>query len=368
LEIIDIIRVVRRHYVMIIVFTCLMTSVLTAGSLLIKKKYQSTAILITNTRQDYSSVIGGAIPGLVTETQQGLTVVYMNNVATSDAIAEKVIEKLQMAKKSDFADSGIDDEDRLNVFRQDLSVMAPDDFTLKISFTCSEPRLSSAVANEVAEQTVEYAKNISMEDYEQYKNVVMLYRSQLRELEIRIKDYEEKHGVFKIEDQLSKSIEAQSNYDMQIVEKQSELESLQKLLDNTTDIYLWTGTRQRIDSLKEEIRVLKSNINIIDKSMKDMPEMKREYAEMLRDQNMITMKLSAADMQLDMRKLDSEQAEHRFRILDAAYPSKWQVWPRKKFFAAMGFSIGLVLSVFIAFVIDTMKNDRCSQGETIKSE
>jgi uncharacterized protein involved in exopolysaccharide biosynthesis len=357
MDIIEIIRTVKRYFAMILIVTFLVTAVSTASSFLFRKKYVATAKLVTSQKNMSDFGNAGGLLGVVTGSQQGLTVVYMKDIAVSDAIARKVIEELKLAQKSDLSGPELDDEDRLSIFHGNLNVMIPDDYTVTISYVSSDPRLSSEVSNEVAEQTTGYAKNIAMEDYEQYKNVVMLYRKQLRELEIRIKVYEERHGLFKIDDQLSKTIEDLSKYKMQIVEKQSELESLQKLLDNTTDIYLWTGTRQRIASLKEEIRVINSNISAFDTYMKTMPEMKREYAEMLRDQNTISLKLAAADLQQDMKKLDSERVEHRFRVLDAAYPSKWQVWPRKKFFAAVGFATGFVLSLIIAFVKDTMKKE-----------
>lgn len=354
MDILELIGTVRRHIIMIVCLTFICFALSVVAAFRMQKIYESSSTLIVQQQGGLSLGSAGALLGFPSQSQQGLSPDYIKLIATSDTIARTVIERLDLGKNENFAKTGDGEEELLKAFRRNLKVDTGI-MSVKVSFASPDPKLAAAAANETADQTAQYIKNSAIRDYEDYQKVLVMYQDQLMDMETKIKNYEQKHGVVQIDAQFSQAIEEAAQYQIQTFEKQSELESLSTLLDNTTDLDLWTQTRQRMEGLKNEIRILKAKTDEIDGAMNAVPEMKLEYMNMLRDQKTITLKMAAIDTQRDLSLFETERSNKKLRVLDRAYPSKWPSRPKKKLIAAIGFALGLFMSFSLSFLIELLK-------------
>jgi uncharacterized protein involved in exopolysaccharide biosynthesis len=354
MDILEVIRTVKKHISLVVVMTLVCAAISTALALLLPRAYESTAVVILQ-QQGGGISLGSAasLLGLPT-SPQGISTDLLKVIASSDSIATNVIDKLGLRKNKNFSKPEDDNEDLLLRFHKNLKIVA-DDMTLRITFANPDAGLATSVANEIAAQSVEYIKDTSVRNFNDYNRMLEMYQEQLKGVELKIKNYEKLHGVVQMDAQLSSAIETAALYQQRTVEAQTELESLAAVIENTTDLNLWTSTTQRMEALKDEIRLYKAKAIELEGAMRSAPEVKREYVELLRDQKTISLKLATVDSQRDLSLFDTERLSEKMRILDKAYPSKSSARPKRKLIVAFGLAFGLFSSMSLAFLIEMLK-------------
>ncbi|HOC93771.1 MAG TPA: Wzz/FepE/Etk N-terminal domain-containing protein [bacterium] len=355
MDISDIVKILKKNIAMIAIVTIVCGGLAAARAFMSPKVYESSAVLLLQQQSGISLGAAGALLGIPSVAQQGLSPEFFRVIATSKTIAFAVIDKLELRNNPHFAASDDDDDDLLMKFNKNLKV-EPETITVKITFAGLDPTLAANVANEIAEQTIDFVRKSALKNFEDYDKMLVMYQEQLKNIEMKIKDYEKRHGVIQIEAQMTQAIDTAAMYNLRIAERQTELESLAAVIEHTTNLDLWTQTSQRMEALKDEIRFYKIKNIEIEKEMRSAPQMKLEYMELLREQKMISLKLATIDSQRDMSMFESERLGGKMRILDPATPSKTPARPKKKLIVAFGLAFGLFASTSFAFAGHMLKS------------
>lgn len=340
---------------MIAIVTIICGGIATVRAFMSPRVYESTSVLLIQQQSGVSLGAAGALLGFPSVAQQGLSTDFAKVIATSETIALKVIDNLKLRENPKFAVPDDDDDDLLRRFDKNLKVEI-ESITVKITFASLDSKLAAATANEIAAQIINYIKDAAMKNFEEYNKMLDMYHEQLKNVELKIKEYEKTHGVVQIDAQLANAIETAAMYKLRTAERQTELESLAAIIEHTTNLDLWTQTSQRMEALKDEIRFYKAKNVEIENQMRTAPQLKLEYMELLREQKMISLKLATIDSQRDMSLFETERMAGKMRILDPARAPKMPSRPKKKLIVAFGLAFGLFASTSFAFARQLLKS------------
>jgi tyrosine-protein kinase Etk/Wzc len=345
MDIIELTRTIRRRIGLIAGITLFSAALSVVVALVIPRSYESTTTLLIQQESGMTGAMG-AMLGISALPQWGVSTDYLKTIAMSDTIVMRTMDTLGLRNNKFFSLPDAGEEDYLRVFRKNLLVVT-EPTLVRITFFSPDPELAAAVANEIAKQVSSFTKSSALEEYENYQKIFDIYQKQLKEIETKIKEYEEKHHVVQIDAQMSAEIDSYAQYQAELLGKQMEFDSLSTVLENTTDLEVWTRTRQRIEALKSEIQLTKSKVGEIERSMEAAPGVKNEYMELLRDQKTISMKLAAVDTQRDISMFETERSDQKFRVLDRAFPAKTPSRPKRKLVVLICMATGFFLSFFL---------------------
>lgn len=355
MDIADIIKTFRKNIAMIAIVTIVCGGLAAARAFLSPRIYESTAVMLIQQQSGISLGAASALLGIPSMAQQGLSPEFVKVIATSKTIASNVIDNLDLRNNPKFASDGDDDDKLLKRFSKNLKV-EPELMTVRITFAGVDSKLAAAAANDVAAQTINYVKDAALRNFDDYNKMLEMYHEQLKDIELRIKEYEKLHGVVQIDAQFANAIETAAMYNLNLSERQTELESLAAVIEHTTNLDLWTRTSQRMEALKDEIRFYKAKNIELEKEMRAVPQMKLEYMELLREQKMTSLKLATIDSQRDMSLFESERMSGKMRVLDPATPAKTPARPKKKLIVAFGMAFGIFAATSFAFARQMLRS------------
>ncbi len=356
MELVELLKVFRKH--LILIFGLSIFSMVSAICVVwnIEREYAATAKLIVrksdNLRLGRASVLIG-----LDSSMSGISVEYVRVIISSDTIAKKVIESLDLLNEPLFTDKKLTYEKMLRKFHKKTEIDDKQYGTLAVKFYSTDPEFAAKVANEIAQQTVDYILQEKLEDSEYLSSKVVAARAELEAIEAKTQQYEEENNIVKINSQLDLHLSSLTQYQRQVVENNATVKGLKRVLESTTNPVLATQTQQKIEELTQLGKVLQSKIDELEARFSSMPEQKREYQEMLRQKAEAVKKLVSLEAMLDMNMTEVDRSAENVKILDRAYATDLPVRPRKILIVMLCTAAGFFLGFFIAVAVEAVRAD-----------
>ncbi|MBL7198134.1 MAG: polysaccharide biosynthesis tyrosine autokinase [Candidatus Omnitrophica bacterium] len=207
---------------------------------------------------------------------------------------------------------------------------------IHISVEHSDAEMAARIANTVAKVFI----RIDMEEKnEQARNVRIFIEGQLSRSKQGLIEAENQLKIFK---EKEKEKEQVSGIAIVIQNNISELERKKIELKK-----IYTEEYPDVVKINEQIEDLRQQLQILPESEIEYAQLVREYEVNERSYRILLIKLE------DSRIVEAEKVQD-VKIVNPATVPKAPIKPKKEMATALGFAVGLVLALFIAFVVETL--------------
>jgi len=319
-------------------------------SLLLPKWYRSTAKILVPKQEsrgvDISQFLGN-IP-LDLGAQPAYEVVRLNAILNSRRLLDSVIYKFNL--------QDVYEEKFLFKTREKLKKYLDvhldfDEYSITISFIYkNDPEKAAQICQYILEKVSEI--NFELEKVEAKNNreyiegIYFETLSRIQSTEDSLKNFQEKYGIFELDEQLKASIETQAYFESQLREAQIQYNLLRKIAGK--EMSQLKELELKINVLKKEIENFqnkKSSYSIFT-PLKDIPDQALKYYKLKREIQILGKALEFLTPQYFRAKIDERQNQKSFIVLDYPEIPEYKYKPKRAFIV-----IGTILSSIILLTI-----------------
>ena len=362
-------EIIVRWKKFIVYSTLIICTIVAIYSLLVEKKYQSTAKILPPRQESYGSLIGGianltstflgggqggfSLPPLTSPSE-----VY-KEFLESRALAEKLIVEFKLMEEFEIEYM----EDALDLFWGNLDVEVTfagfvnityvDTDTLRVKELMDSLLLTLDSLNTQA--TINYHKRNRV----YFEKQLEFIRSNLFQSEENLKIFQEKYGVLEITEQVKQLLTILTDLETQKMQLIFEKGVLDHTLNKSSaQVRL---LEIQINSIEKEITKIKNGTN---KNMaigvNDIPDIAIKYADLLREQQINETINIFVQQQYEQARFYEEKDIPTIMVLDKPRYPKIRIYPKRRYMVIIAFLFSLFLNViFITYkekVSDIQRN------------
>jgi uncharacterized protein involved in exopolysaccharide biosynthesis len=353
------IEVIVKWKKFIIYSTLIICTLVAIYSLLVEKKYQSSAKILPPRQESYGSLIGGianltstflgggqggfSLPPLTSPSE-----VY-KEMLESRALAEKLIQEFNLMEEFEIPFM----EQALDMFWENLEIEVTFAGFVDITYTDSDTIRVKEMMDSIlltldslnTYATINYHKQNRLY-FEQQLEII---RSNLFQSEENLKDFQEKYGVLEITEQVKQILEILTGLETKKMELIFEKGVLDHTLNkNSAQIRL---LEIQINSIEKEITKIKEGTNKnIAIGVNDIPDIAIKYADLLREQQIKETINIFVQQQYEQARFYEEKDIPTIMVLDKPRYPQIRVYPKRRNMVIIAFLFSLFLNVmFIAY-------------------
>jgi uncharacterized protein involved in exopolysaccharide biosynthesis len=362
-------EIIVRWKKFIVYSTLIICTIVAIYSLLVEKKYQSTAKILPPRQESYGSLIGGianltstflgggqggfSLPPLTSPSE-----VY-KEFLESRALAEKLIVEFKLMEEFEIEYM----EDALDLFWGSLDIEVTfagfvnityvDTDTLRVKELMDSLLLTLDSLNTQA--TINYHKRNRI----YFEKQLEFIRSNLFQSEENLKTFQEKYGVLEITEQVKQLLSILTDLEAQKMQLIFEKGVLDHTLNKSSaQVRL---LEIQINSIEKEITKIKNGTN---KNMaigvNDIPDIAIKYADLLREQQIKETINIFVQQQYEQARFYEEKDIPTIMVLDKPRYPKIRIYPKRRYMVIIAFLFSLFLNViFITYkekVSDIQRN------------
>ena len=343
----------------IIFSTLIICSLVVIYSLLVEKKYQSTAKILPPRQESYGSLIGGianltstflgggqggfSLPPLTSPSE-----VY-KELLESRVLAEKIIDEFNLMEEFEIEHI----EQALELFWGNLEVEVTFAGFVNITYTDSDTIRVKELMDSLlltldslhTYATINYHKRNRMYFEEQLK----LIKNNLLQSEETLKNFQEEYGVLEITEQVRQLLTILTDLETQKMTLVFEKGVLDQTLNkNSAQIRL---LEIQINSIEKEIQKIKEGTNKnLPIGVKDIPDVAIKYADLLREQQINETINIFVQQQYEQARFYEEKDIPTIMVLDKPQYPSIRVYPKRRNMVIIAFLFSLFLNVlFIVY-------------------
>ena len=273
-----------------LILTSLIVLILSYTSIyfFIEEKFEATAIIVPTESKGLggiSSIIGSLsnLPLGLGSLSKSEDLERFNTIVFSRSSLEEVINKFDLLKDYDHESM----EETIKYFRKNIYTEITDDNSFLIRVRANSRKKSADVTNYFVDlinrRIIDLNISKAKDDREFLENRYNEVKVELARSEENLARFQERTGVFLVEEQITQSIETYAKLDAELAAKQVELAVANQLYGAKNPQV--EPLKLTVNELSEMIRNLKSNksYNNLLMNIKDMPQNALEYLRHYRD-------------------------------------------------------------------------------------
>jgi capsule polysaccharide export protein KpsE/RkpR len=336
----------------------------TVYSYLIPEQFKATSIVMVsqdnNNMGGLASLIatsgvgsfGAEMFGVTSSSQQIIFGILKSRTSLTD-----VIERFDLIEYYGIDDGNIDKA--LQSFSKDIVFEPTDNGMIEVSVINEDPYLSSTIAN----YFVQIADSINIElNIEQAKNNrifieqrYLINISDLRKAEDSMYNFQKKHEIFAVPEQLEASVKTAAQIEASLVQQELTAELLKQQFGSEFPLYL--ETVKQLEFLKERVKELKISSELSYPSnvlfpFSKAPEISLNYLRLFREIEIQSKIMEFVLPMYEQAKVDEQKSTPSLIILDKAVPPQLKHSPKKAFVILVFFFLGLFIHLPIVFIGD----------------
>ena len=372
ISLIDLLAVLLKHKKFIIIITLLgALGVLgfSIGSLLIPNEksyypnyYTPKAIVKINEDSggfDLGSEAGGLTALLGMSVKSGATAFgAAQKYVTSDSFVDRIIKKLDLIDLYDLSGSKAPVASARKIFRENINLSNDSaSGTMEISYKDIDGALAADIVNEVVSLLDETLKNLSTDENVIQKKLLEKELSsteaKLKDLEERLKKYNQKYGIYDIEAYAKEKATALGDLRSQYLKKVMEIESY-RAYSSIEDPGLRKLRIER-DSLKANIEKLEKGYSvggIVVPSEKELPNLVSDYKKISLEYELQSKLYTSLAQQYELVKLKTSSIPPKFIVYEKAVPPLVKSGPSRGKLCIIVTMAVFFLSIFGAFILE----------------
>jgi len=372
ISLIDLLAVLLKHKKFIIIITLLgALGVLgfSIGSLLIPNEksyypnyYTPKAIVKINEDSggfDLGSEAGGLTALLGMSVKSGATAFgAAQKYVTSDSFVDRIIKKFNLIDLYDLSGSKTPVASARKIFRENINLSDDSDSgTMEISYKDIDGALAADIVNEVVSLLDETFKNLSTDENVIQKKLLEKELSsteaKLKDLEERLKKYNQKYGIYDIEAYAKEKATALGDLRSQYLKKVMEIESY-RAYSSIEDPGLRKLRIER-DSLKANIEKLEKGYSvggIVVPSEKELPNLVSDYKKISLEYELQSKLYTSLAQQYELVKLKTSSIPPKFIVYEKAVPPLVKSGPSRGKLCIIVTMAVFFLSIFGAFILE----------------
>lgn len=203
----------------------------------------------------------------------------------------------------------------------------------------------------VSQNAVSEAKNAERFIAERIEEV----EQSLQKAEAEYVKLHQKEGVFQLPTQLGFSLSTVSQLRAQLIEKDLEIALYRDVMKDAGQVELLEDEKKQIEAqiaklIEGERAAGKPKHENVLTPLKQGPSLSLEFADVERNYLAQVKILEILKQQYELARIESKKEEILFHVIDEAAVGIWPVSPRKKLNTALGFLLGIFLTVSILFI------------------
>ncbi len=277
------------------------------------------------------------------------------DIMKSRLVQDSIIKKFNLMKK--FKTKNMDKaRKRFNdvvEFKSRLTGM------VDVSVTLDDPVLAAEVANSIVERLDEVNREIIMTKGKEMRIFLEKRleeaRADLDSTQKKLEEFQKKHKVLDISDELKAAINAYSNLKAQELSKEIHLQTLLKVL--SPDNPQVHKVQIELNSIKQKLKQYETKgiggfgagINV---PLDSMPSVAVQFANLKMDLEIKTKVYGYIVEQYEKARVMEAKDTPTLQVIDVAIPPELKSWPKRKVFVIASFVISLIFSILLAFVLE----------------
>jgi capsule polysaccharide export protein KpsE/RkpR len=343
-----------------IIYSTLIICILVAiYSLLVEKKYQSSAKILPPRQESYGSLIGGianltstffgggqggfSLPPLTSPSE-----VY-KELLESRSLAENLIYEFDLLNvyESKFIEEG------LEIFWANLDIEVTFAGFVNITFTDTDTirvkelmdRLLLTLDSLNTHATINYHKRNRL----YFEKQLEIVKNNLHQSEENLKEFQEEYGILEITEQIRQLLQILTDLETKKMELVFEKGVLDHTLNkNSAQVRL---LEIQINSIEREIKKIQEGTNEnLALGVQEIPDLAIKYANLLREQQIVETINIFIQQQYEQAKFFEEKDIPTIMVLDKPQYPQVRVYPKRRNMVIIAFMFSLFLNIlFIAY-------------------
>ncbi len=365
-----------------IVRTILVGTIITfVISLFLPKWYKSTTSMLPAEKADIVSNLAG-ISSLVKSVtgggggfglgQQSETQRYFS-ILKSERLLTAVIEKFNLTQV--YGIKSYPHQSTIKELSSNIVMDVADEGHLTLSVYDKDPVRAAEMANYFIEQLNIISSEMAATNALSYKKFIEqrynITNDNLQKAEEVLKEFQEKYGIFSMEDQMESSIKISAELYGKLSLKEIEAGILQKTV--SADNAALKSKLLEVSELKNKIEELQngvlqdSSIITLLPSFKKAPSLAIQYFRYIREVKIQTKILEFITPVYEQAKMEEKKNTPTVLVLDKAVPAEYKAKPKRVLLTALGFLISTLLSLFIVFFSEMLQRLKLITSPTFQS-
>jgi len=365
----DVVSLVLKRKRIILWGTGIITLLTAVLSLLLPPAYQAETKFYPaqGGANTYSQILGqfsgmapflGGFSGLANPAEVQI------EILKSRPVLDEVIKKFDLMKRYE-TEYMVDARKKLEK-KMDISLDKKSS-VISLAVRDGDPAMAAEMANFFIEELKEFGNGFALSEAAQrrifFEQEVKKSKEQLKEAEIKVSSFQKRTGALKLDDQSRAVIEAIANLKAQIADKEVQL----KVMGTYT-----TPRNPDFKKLKEALNGLKAELNSLETErnrssdpflpISRMPDIGTEYARTLRDLKFAETVYELMLKQYETARIEEAKEPFIIQVIEKAVPPEKRIFPKRASMTAIGFFVGLFLSVFAVFTLKALEPLRADKS------
>ncbi len=348
-------------------FVLIITGGATLYAFLAPKWYKATASVLPAEKNDLLSAISGisslakgfgasrglaALTGKNSESDRYLAI--LKSATVTDEVIKKFDLRKEYDRQNDYYEKVVKD------WQSNSDFEIQDEGNLTITVYDMNPQKAADIANYLVQRLNDINTDLSVTNAKANREFVekryLQSVSDINNLEVGMKKFQEKYGVIAVPEQLKATVESMSKIYVELYKKEVELNVLKQTygMDNPL-----TQTAQiEMKELQKKIDQLNSGTDDSQKDVrllipfKQAPELGNEYLKIYRNLEIQYKILEFIQPLYEQAKIEEVRNTPSVLVLDKAFASDRKAKPKGTLFALIGFVSSLVVGLFIVFFVE----------------
>ena len=373
LNLIDYIVLLVKHK-RFFIFLIIITAVISYLSIffLIEKQYDSTATILPSQDQSLDNVTGllKNIKGLPLELpnfSSNTDVEMYNTIIYSRTFLENVINTFSLVQVYDLDTADKEYmEKAVKTLKNNIDVEQTNDLAFEITVRANSPKLSANITNYILDllnkRIVELKIEKSRDNRVFLEDRIQEIKGNLSNVEDSMKIFQERTGIFKVDDQAMASFQEYANLDAQLAKKQIEESIYQKLYGKNSSVSM--NAEIALKEFEEKLNKLKnSKDNNLLLSLKKLPRNALQYYRYYRNIEIYNTILEFVIPLYEQARFQEQKDVPVFQVIDYAVPPVKKSFPPRTIFTLL-----ITFGVFIIglFFILIKENDNWENDQKYK--
>ena len=349
-EIMNYINAIKNKYKIIVAGFFISAIVVFIISLFLPKIYRTTASItpIEGTKQSMgwpelftSKGLSMIVPGVSSVIGGPKVSDYLINVLNSRAIAEKVIEKLNLQDR--FKIKSV--EKSVKLLRQMVSIKDNRKGLIEITADADDPNLASTIVNTYIDELDGYIQhNIHSSEKAQrifIEKQLQKTKEDLFNTEIALKDFQKRNKTVVLPEETKEEIKIMAKTRAEIAVLETELASLRS--------YMKEG-HSDVKQIELRLAELKKKQSFENTPLGQIPEKQLELTRLTREMLVQEAIYISLVQQYESAKISEAREDTKFSVIDRAVPPERHIKPKKATNALFAGIIWLFISLFTIII------------------
>ncbi len=350
----------RKFLIINLVIVIVLSTII---SFLIPKTYKATATIMIPPGNDMglgglTSLLSGGSSAMSLGAKllgvEGTNEDMLLGLLNSRSVISKVVDKFNL-----YDYYGVDDRNYDKLIKRlsgDL-LFDPNEFGfLEVSVINKDPEVSAAMANYFVEIVDSLNIQLNIEQARRQRKFIekrfLQNQEDLKKAEDAFTEFQKKHGVFAIPEQIQVAVSAAGELEAQLVAQQILAETIKE--DVSSSSLLYKTIQAKINALKKQLRKLNNrtngeNDNSLLIPFDKVPDLQVEYLRRYRDVEIQNKIMEFLYPMYEQAKIDEQKSMPTLLVIDKAEIPQLKYSPKKAFIilgAFLFFSFIFILFVF----------------------